>query len=76
MDEPVRRRLRPARRRGLTSPDPVTASLSSPRPLAGHPTIPGTDPRTSRRTGERQISHAAATLKISPPGPAAAETIT
>jgi hypothetical protein len=27
MDDPVRRRLRPARPGGLTSPDPVTASL-------------------------------------------------
>jgi hypothetical protein len=58
MDEPVRRRLRPARRHGLTSPDPVTASLSSHRPLAGHPTIPGTDPPDKPQKSERQISHA------------------
>ena len=36
MDEPVRSRLRPARRRGLTSPDPVTA----PHGPCGRPPAP------------------------------------
>jgi hypothetical protein len=44
----LQRRLRTARRSGLTSPDPVTASLPSARP-PGHPQIPGTHPWTSRR---------------------------
>ena len=34
MDEPVRSRLRPARHRGLTRPDPVTALLRPQRPPA------------------------------------------
>ncbi len=51
MAEPVRRHLRPARRSGLTSPDPVRTRLgrtATPNPVPE----PGT--RTSRRTGERQ----------------------
>ena len=56
VDEPVRSRLRPARNRGLTSPDPVIAPQTG---LAGHPApIPSQKFRTSRRTGERQDAHA------------------
>ena len=47
MDEPVRSRLRPARRRGLTSPDPVTAPARPPRPPVP---VPQPNTRTSRRT--------------------------
>jgi hypothetical protein len=56
MDEPLRSSLRAARRRGLTSPDPVTApSRPSGRPPA---TSPRDEDRTSRRTSQRQESHA------------------
>jgi hypothetical protein len=44
MAEPVPSRLRPARCRGLTSPDPVTA----PTALSGRPPAPA----LSRRTGQ------------------------
>ena len=44
MDEPVPSRLRAARRRGLTSPDPVTARHGPP----GCPPAPA----PSRRTGQ------------------------
>ena len=53
MAEPVRLRLRPARRSGLTSPD-RSAPATAPRP----PTpAPEPEPRTSRRPGERQDAH-------------------
>ena len=51
MAGPARRRLRPARRSGLSSPAPVRTRLgrmATPNPIPQ----PGT--RTSRRTGERQ----------------------
>ena len=55
MAQPARRRLRPARRSGLTSPEPVRTPTAArppePRPRAQ-------EPRTSRRTGERQDAHA------------------
>jgi hypothetical protein len=44
MDEPVRSRLRAASRRGLTSPDPVTA----PRRPLGHPASTCPSPRTGQ----------------------------
>ena len=54
MAEPLARRLRTARPRGLTSPAPVR----TPTPQ-GHPTqIPAQEPRTSRTTGERRDAHA------------------
>ena len=55
MAEPAHRRLRPADRSGLTSPDPVTAlhRREAPPPPALEP---GT--RTSRRNSERQENHA------------------
>ena len=55
MGEPVRRRLRAARRSGLTSLDPVRSPTAArpPRPLTS-----AQEPRTSRRTGERQDTHA------------------
>ena len=49
------RGLRPARRSGLTSPEPVrtrTAPAATPNPP------PSQEPRTSRRTGERQDARA------------------
>ncbi len=46
LDEPVRSRLRTARHRGLTSPEPVTAS----RRPSGHPPHFQTATRTSCRT--------------------------
>ena len=49
MDEPVRRRLRPARRRGLTSPDPVTAPRP-PAPATGQPKSPA---RTHGQAAEK-----------------------
>jgi hypothetical protein len=49
MDEPVRRRLRAARHRGLTSPDPVTASHRLHRP-PGHPRSPA---RTHGQAAEK-----------------------
>ena len=55
MAEPARRGLRPARRSGLTSPEPVR-TRDGPD---GHPNPPPSqEPRTSRRTGERQDAHA------------------
>ena len=58
MDEPLRGRLRPARRRGLTSPDPVTA----PHGPSGHPADRQPDPRQGPvdkpQKCERQESHA------------------
>ena len=66
MAEPVRRRLRPARRSGLTSPEPVTAPA---RPPAATRTPPRTrNPRTSRRTGERQDTHARSSRVINTNG--------
>ena len=47
MAEPLRGRLRPARRSGLTSPDPVSY-LTPAR--ARRPQYPLPGPRTSRRT--------------------------
>ena len=55
MDEPVRSRLRPARRRGLTRPDPVTALPWPQRPPAS--TFPSRKTRTSRRRRQRPGSH-------------------
>ena len=66
MDEPVRRRLRAARRRGLTSPDPVTASLP---PAPAHLAIPKprhTHPWTSRRKWAADKSRPPLPQKISP----------
>jgi len=52
MDDPARCRLRPARSRGLTSPDPVTASLRPQRPPEPDPE-PGTpDKPQNRQTAE------------------------
>jgi hypothetical protein len=54
MAEPLGRGLRPARPRGLTSPDQVRTLTPQ-----GHPTpTPTQEPRTSRTTGERQDAHA------------------
>ena len=55
MDVPVRGRLRPARRRGLTCPDPVTAPARPPRPP-----VPVPQPNTGQAAeqGQRQESHA------------------
>ena len=55
MGEPVRRRLRAARRSGLTSPNQVRTPTAArpPRSLT-----PAQEPRTSRRTDERQDIHA------------------
>ena len=65
VDDPVRR-LRPARSRGLTSPDPVTAPLTAP---AAHPNPdPNQKSRTSRRTGKRRKAHALFTAKIKSTG--------
>jgi hypothetical protein len=55
MAEPARHGLRPARRSGLTSPDPVRTRLGPRRPP--EPPPPSQEPRTSRRTGERQDAH-------------------
>ena len=56
LDDPLRGRLRPARRPGLTSPDPVTAPPHGP---SGHqPQPPARATRTSRRTRQRQNDHA------------------
>jgi Transposase DDE domain group 1 len=52
--EPVDRSLRPARRSGLTSPDPVR----TPRRTAHPPPTPTRRTRTSRTKGERQDAHA------------------
>ncbi len=51
MAAPARRRLRPARRSGLTSPDPVRTRHG---PTATPNPVPEPGTRTSRRTGERQ----------------------
>ena len=54
MAEPLGTGLRPARYCGLTSPDPVST-------VNGHrhtPPAPAREPRTSRRTRERQEKHA------------------
>ena len=53
MDEPVRSRLRPARRRGLTSPDPVTAparppTAASPGPQTEYPDKPQNRPAAGK----------------------------
>ena len=54
MAQPARRRLRAARRSGLTSPDPVRTPTQPQR----HPNPPPSqEPRTSRRTGKRQEAH-------------------
>jgi hypothetical protein len=57
MDEPVRRGLRPSRRRGLTSPDPVTvpAAHSGRRQATPRPPAPTLDKPQKR---ERQTGHA------------------
>ena len=62
MDEPVPSRLRAARRRGLTSPDPVTAPPRPQRPPARPQ--PRNRTRTSRRTSQRQENHTPETSKI------------
>ena len=56
MAQPLGSGLRPARRSGLTSPEQVT----HPKRPAGHPEPqpPSPEPRTSRRTGQRQETHA------------------
>ena len=48
MDEPVRSRLRAARHRGLTRPDPVTATTQAHRPPAS--TSPAKDPDKPQNT--------------------------
>ena len=53
MAQPARRRLRAARRSGLTSPDPVRTPTAATAPEPAPE--PGT--RTSRRTGKRQEAH-------------------
>ena len=55
MADPVRRRLRAARRSGLTSPDPVRTPTAATATRTPHP---AQEPRTSRTTGERQNAHA------------------
>src|SRR5580692_2793120 len=55
MAQPARRGLRAARRRGLTSPDPVRTPTAA---TATRTLTPAQEPRTSRRTGERQDTHA------------------
>src|SRR5580700_1411891 len=55
MAQPARRGLRAARRSGLTSPDPVR---TPPAATATRTLTPAQEPRTSRRTGERQDTHA------------------
>jgi hypothetical protein len=70
VDESVRSRLRPAHRRGLTSPDPVTAT---PRPRATRQTAtadPDQRTRTSRRASERQETHVRVNNKIGSTHPA------
>jgi hypothetical protein len=61
MDDPVHRRLRPARGNGLTSPDPVTAPL-----IAARPPIPVPEPgtRTSHKTSKRHKTHGQIPAKI------------
>jgi hypothetical protein len=53
MAQPARRRLRAARRSGLTSPDPVRTPTAATAPEPR----PSQEPRTSRRTGKRQEAH-------------------
>jgi hypothetical protein len=55
MAEPLGRGLRPARRSGLTSPEPVRDPTAMTATRTPHP---AQEPRTSRRTGERQDAHA------------------
>src|SRR5580700_507088 len=55
MAQPARRGLRAARRSGLTSPDPVRTPTAA---TATRTLTPAQEPRTSRRTGERQDTHA------------------
>jgi|HubBroStandDraft_2_1064218.scaffolds.fasta_scaffold1881387_1 hypothetical protein len=57
MAQPLARRLRTARPRGLTSPDQVRTPRRKATPI---PDLdPGTpEPRTSRTTGERRDAHA------------------
>ncbi len=70
VDEPVRSRLRPARRGGLTSPDPVTAP---PRPNGRRQatSIPGQNLWTSRRnvSGRKPTPAPAPRSTSSGPGP-------
>ena len=55
MAQPLGRRLRPARHRGLTSPDQVR----TPRPPGQpEPRPPNRNPRTSRRKRQRRENHA------------------
>ena len=56
MAQPVGRGLRPARHRGLTSPDPVRAPTA--RAATPNPRTPAQDLWTSRRTSQRQEKHA------------------
>jgi hypothetical protein len=69
MDEPLRSRLRPARRRGLTSPDPGHHALQpSGQPPAS---IPGQDLWTSRRTvSGKKATPTTTTIKITSVGSA------
>jgi hypothetical protein len=55
MAQPARRGLRPARRSGLTSHDPARTPTAA---TATRTLTPAREPRTSRRTGERQDTHA------------------
>jgi hypothetical protein len=63
LDETVRGRLRPASSRGLTSPDPVTASRWPTSPRRPPASIPGQNHRTSRATGGAISSFDLAGLK-------------
>ena len=74
-DQPVRRRHRPTRRRGLTSPDPVTAP-HGPRPPADRQPSTRQGPRTSRRTVSGRKTTPITSPKISFPGPAHGKAIT
>ena len=72
MDEPLRGGLRPARRRGLTSPDPRSPRpCGPPRPPGTPPaSIPGPDQWTSRaKVGGRKATPAS-TIKITSVGSA------
>jgi hypothetical protein len=55
MGESARRDPRPACRSALTSPGTIRTPTTA---TATRPLIPAKEPRTSRRTGERQDTHA------------------
>ena len=68
MDEPLRGSLRPARRRGLTSPDPVTAP--APAPAATRQPASPAKPVDKPQKCKRQKNHARHHIKTTQPCPA------